>query len=85
MAEVQLALLRSAWAALRVGGVLVYSTCTLSAVENEGVVRAFMRELERGERDGGAACALDDLGAAFPHLAAGVAPRGGGGAGARRR
>jgi 16S rRNA (cytosine967-C5)-methyltransferase len=44
LAETQRALLRSAAAALRPGGVLVYSTCTLLPEENEGVVEAFLRE-----------------------------------------
>jgi 16S rRNA (cytosine967-C5)-methyltransferase len=44
LAETQLALLRSAATALRPGGSLVYSTCTLLAEENERVVDAFLRE-----------------------------------------
>lgn len=40
----QLAILTSAAQAVRVGGVLVYSTCTFAPVENEGVVAAFLRE-----------------------------------------
>ena len=40
----QMNILRSARLALREGGVLVYSTCTFSPMENEGVVGAFLRE-----------------------------------------
>lgn len=40
----QLAILKSAARCVRAGGVLVYSTCTFSAEENEGVVRAFLAE-----------------------------------------
>ena len=39
----QLAILDSAALALRPGGVLVYSTCTFSKEENEGVVTAFLQ------------------------------------------
>lgn len=38
----QLAILESATQALRENGILVYSTCTFSPEENEGVVRAFL-------------------------------------------
>ena len=44
LAEIQRAILRNAAAALRPGGVLVYSTCTLLPEENEAVVEAFLRE-----------------------------------------
>ncbi len=46
LADTQLALLRSAVGALRPGGVLVYSTCTLAAKENEGVIGALLAEVE---------------------------------------
>lgn len=42
LASAQLALLERAAAALRPGGALVYSTCTLSPEENEAVIRAFL-------------------------------------------
>jgi 16S rRNA (cytosine967-C5)-methyltransferase len=42
LAETQIALLRSAAAALRPGGALVYSTCTLIPEENEDVVTDFL-------------------------------------------
>ncbi|XP_066562109.1 tRNA (cytosine(34)-C(5))-methyltransferase, mitochondrial isoform X1 [Amia ocellicauda] len=41
--ELQTQLLRSAVAALRPGGALVYSTCTLSRAENGAVVEALLR------------------------------------------
>lgn len=40
----QLQILNSAKNALRDGGVLVYSTCTFSYEENEGVINEFLRE-----------------------------------------
>jgi 16S rRNA (cytosine967-C5)-methyltransferase len=44
LAEIQLAFLRNAAAALSPGGVLVYSTCTLLPEENEAVIEAFLNE-----------------------------------------
>ncbi|HJO22096.1 MAG: 16S rRNA (cytosine(967)-C(5))-methyltransferase RsmB [Myxococcota bacterium] len=44
LAEVQRTLLLSAAAALRPGGVLVYSTCTVLPEENENLVRSFLAE-----------------------------------------
>lgn len=40
----QLKILQSAKKALKPGGVLVYSTCTFSQEENEGVIEAFLKE-----------------------------------------
>eukprot|EP00435_Cladocopium_sp_Y103_P018192 s1290_g4.t1 len=37
LADLQMQLVDSAWSALRPGGVLVYSTCTLNSIENEEV------------------------------------------------
>lgn len=43
-AERQKEILNSAYKMLKSGGVMVYSTCTLNTVENEGVVLDFLRE-----------------------------------------
>ncbi len=45
-AERQLSILDSACKALKNGGVLVYSTCTFSYEENEGVIKEFLRTHE---------------------------------------
>lgn len=41
--KLQLEILRSAAAAVKPGGILVYSTCTLAREENQDVVEAFLR------------------------------------------
>lgn len=46
LAEVQRYLLRSAISAAKVGGTIVYSTCTLSPEENEGVIDWIVRKEE---------------------------------------
>jgi len=58
MAPVQAAILSSAAGALRPGGVLVYSTCTISPIENERLIAAFL--------DSHPDFCLDDLAAELP-------------------
>ncbi len=42
--KLQLEILRSAAAAVKPGGLLVYSTCTIAHEENQGVVKAFLEK-----------------------------------------
>lgn len=49
MAKLQKEILASAYACLRPGGVLVYSTCTFSPEENEGVIQYAVDELPECE------------------------------------
>ena len=44
IARLQLQLLEAAWYALRVGWEMVYSTCTLNKLENEGVIETFLEK-----------------------------------------
>jgi 16S rRNA (cytosine967-C5)-methyltransferase len=60
MTDTQSAILAAGAAALRPGGVLVYSTCTISATENERRIAAFL--------DSHPDFRLDDLGAELPAL-----------------
>jgi 16S rRNA (cytosine967-C5)-methyltransferase len=66
LAEVQAAVLRNAVLALRPGGVLVYSTCTISRRENEDRIAALVEEAAAG---GLPPLAVEDLGARAPALA----------------
>lgn len=67
LASLQRRMLERAASLVRPGGVLVYSTCTISAAENEEQLRAFL--------DGHPGFAADDLGAAHPELASRSDPR----------
>lgn len=49
--ELQLQLLRSALSAVRPGGVVVYSTCTLSSSENYSVVETLLKETPEAEAE----------------------------------
>jgi 16S rRNA (cytosine967-C5)-methyltransferase len=72
LVEVQAAALRNAAALLAPGGVLVYSTCTISRRENEERVAALLLEAGSGEVP---ELELDDLGGLAPQLAAPAEPR----------
>jgi 16S rRNA (cytosine967-C5)-methyltransferase len=63
MARTQRAILASAAQALRPGGVLVYSTCTISPIENEHLIESFL--------DSHADFSLDDLASELPAFARG--------------
>jgi 16S rRNA (cytosine967-C5)-methyltransferase len=67
LARIQEAILSRAAGALSPGGTLVYATCTISVRENEERLAALL------DRD--PAMRADDLGAAYPELAARAEPR----------
>jgi 16S rRNA (cytosine967-C5)-methyltransferase len=60
MARAQAAILAAGARVLRPGGVLVYSTCTISPTENERLIAAFL--------DSHTGFGLDDLAAEMPAL-----------------
>jgi 16S rRNA (cytosine967-C5)-methyltransferase len=66
LAGVQAGVLRNGVLALRPGGVLVYSTCTVSRRENEDRIAALLAEAAAGELPG---LAVEDLGRRAPSLA----------------
>jgi 16S rRNA (cytosine967-C5)-methyltransferase len=66
MARAQAQILAAGASAVRPGGVLVYSTCTISPTENEQVIAAFL--------DSHADFSLDDLAAELPAAAASRLP-----------
>jgi 16S rRNA (cytosine967-C5)-methyltransferase len=72
LVEEQAVLLRRGVEALRPGGTLVYSTCTISRRENEDQVAALVESVDRGEVP---ALTIDDLGVLAPGLASSVDPR----------
>lgn len=72
LVQIQDQMLRNAAAALRPGGTLVYSTCTISRRENEERVAALLAASEAGEAP---PLELDDLGSRAPALAAPAEPR----------
>lgn len=72
LADIQHRSLLAAAQALRPGGVLVYSTCTISRRENEEQVATLLAASEAGQAP---PLELDDLGALAPSLASTVEPR----------
>jgi 16S rRNA C967 or C1407 C5-methylase (RsmB/RsmF family) len=52
IAKVQVALLMSALKAVKIGGRVVYSTCSISSEENDGVVEKVMIQLEKDRKKG---------------------------------
>jgi len=72
LAEIQGRALLAAASALRPGGVLVYSTCTVSRRENEERVEALLAAAGTGDVP---VLELEDLGARAPELASPTEPR----------
>jgi 16S rRNA (cytosine967-C5)-methyltransferase len=72
LVEIQERALLAAASALRPGGVLVYSTCTISRRENEERVGALLAAAAVGEAP---RLELEDLGARAPGLASAAEPR----------
>lgn len=65
ISKLQLSLLRNAWTALRIGGKLIYATCSLSNTENDQVVAAFLQDNSSAVVDWGIPGPAEDV-----HLAA---------------
>ena len=72
LVDIQDRALRAGAAALRPGGVLVYSTCTISRRENEDRLEAVLAASAAGELP---PLELEDLGARAPGLASALQPR----------
>jgi 16S rRNA (cytosine967-C5)-methyltransferase len=72
LVEEQGRLLRRGVEALRPGGTLVYSTCTISRRENEDQIASLLAAAEAGEVP---ALSVEDLGSRTPALASPVDPR----------
>jgi 16S rRNA (cytosine967-C5)-methyltransferase len=72
MAELQGRILARGLQALRPGGTLVYSTCTISRREGEERIVALEAQAASGELP---PCSIDDLGALAPDLASSHDPR----------
>ncbi len=66
LVELQGQILRQGLEALRPGGTLVYSTCTISRREGEGQIEALVAQAAAGEAP---LLSVDDLGALAPDLA----------------
>lgn len=61
LSQIQLAILNSAASLLKIGGYMIYSTCTVDKEENEGVVEAFLKRHPDYEVDPGFFATLPDV------------------------
>ena len=61
LANLQLSLLLNGFRLLRPGGLLVYSTCSLSIQQGEAVVQRFLDLINAGEGEGGVRAVLEDV------------------------
>ncbi len=69
--ELQLSILENSSRYLKVGGEMIYSTCTLNVAENEGVVRAFLesqKNFELVDFSVGALSSSDGMLTLLPHV-----------------